>query len=184
VLKTDIVVISERINKNLETEIIKVSRAVSSLREEAEKKTQVIYSKFNSLGSSVDESLEMGMSETKRIHEILSEKLSGHETEAESKIDNTQTDTVNLRQEMIVGNLCVLEERLEAKNYGRVNSRLEKFDCRLVQFSVQVTALHSTEFQPAADGGLNRVHNINDNHATSIPASVLLTMSKSRSTCR
>lgn len=101
--------------KKLLTENINLSRAVSSLREEAQTKTQVIYSKFNSLSSSGWEFGTVNV-ETKRNHEILSEKLSGHEKELESKIDNTRTDIVNLRQEMIVDKLCVLEKSLDAKN--------------------------------------------------------------------
>jgi hypothetical protein len=75
----------------------------------------------------------------RRNHEILSEKLSDHEKEVEIKIDNTQRDIVSLRQEMSVNNLCLLEESLEAKS-----SRQGKFESRLMQFSRQVTSLHST----------------------------------------
>jgi hypothetical protein len=45
--------------KNLLTENIKLSCSVPSLREEAQKKIQVLYSKFNSLSSSVYERLEL-----------------------------------------------------------------------------------------------------------------------------
>jgi hypothetical protein len=84
---------------------------------------------------------------------------------------------------MTVDNLCLLEERLEAKNNEPVDSRLGQFEFRLDQLSGKVTAVYGTYCQPSVGSDLNRVNDTND-HARSIPTSVPSTMSKSQSNCR
>jgi hypothetical protein len=45
----------------------------------------------------------------------MSTKLHDNKKEVGSKINNTQSEIVNLRQELIVDSFCVLEGKLEAK---------------------------------------------------------------------
>jgi hypothetical protein len=64
--KTDIDLLNETVTRKLELETIQCSQDVSYLRKETHQKIQDVNSKFNSLSSSVYESLELHMSETKQ----------------------------------------------------------------------------------------------------------------------
>jgi hypothetical protein len=72
--KADIDKLQESFTQRLETETIKASQIVASLMEEAQRKHQVVSSKFNSQSSSVNESLKVQMPETKQTHEVLFKK--------------------------------------------------------------------------------------------------------------
>jgi SMC interacting uncharacterized protein involved in chromosome segregation len=97
-----------KINEKLELGTIKWSQDISAVREETHQRKQVVNSKFNSLSSSVYESLERQMSETKQNHTEMSKKLHDHKKEVESKIEAMQSEIVNLQQELIVDCFCVL----------------------------------------------------------------------------
>ena len=77
------------------------------------------------------ESLELRMSETKQTHTEISKKLRDHKKELDSKIDNMQSEILNFRQKLIVDNLCVREEKLEAKINDLEDSRMGQFESRL-----------------------------------------------------
>ena len=77
------------------------------------------------------ESLELRMAETKQTHTEISKKLHDHKKELDSKIDNMQWEIVNFRQKLIVDNLCVREEKLEAKINDLEDSRMGQFESRL-----------------------------------------------------
>ena len=130
------------------------------------------------------ESLELRMSETKQTHTEISKKLRDHKKELDSKIDNMQSEILNFRQKLIVDNLCVREEKLEAKIKDLEDSRLGHFESRLDQLSGRFTAVCGTYWQQSIGIELNCVHDINDSHARPIPTSVPSTMSKSQSNCR
>jgi len=151
---------------------IKRSQDKSSLKKDTQRKIQIVKSEFNSLSSSVYGSSELQMSETKQNHEEMSKKLHDHKKEVENKIDNIHSEIVNLRQGISVHNICVLVERLEAKNDKLVESRLGQFESRVHQSSAKVAAVYSTYCQPSVGGGLNRVHDTKESHARLIPTSV------------
>jgi hypothetical protein len=146
--------LSKKLTERLETEIIKLSDEVASLKEETEEKLQVVSSKFNSLKSSVHESLNVQMSTFKQNNEVLSQtlvdhksntadsmgeirqeistlkeeklsnKLNNHKKEVESKFENIQAEIVNLRHGVIVDKYCELEKKLERKFKEPVDGRL------------------------------------------------------------
>jgi hypothetical protein len=93
------------------------------------------------LNSGVFESLELCMAETKQTPTEMSKILHDHQKEVDSKIDNVQSEIVNLRQKLVVDNLCVLEEKVEAKINDLEESRLEQFASRLGQLSGRFTAV-------------------------------------------
>jgi len=153
-------------------ETIKWSQDRSSLKKDTHQKIQIVNSEFSNLSSSVYESSELQMSETKQNHEEMSKKLHDHKKEVETKIVNIHSEILNLRQGMIVDNLCVLVERLEVKNDRLVESRLGQFGSQLHQLSAKVAAVYSTYCQPSVGGELNCLHDTKDSHARLIPTSV------------
>ena len=78
IFQVDIDKLNERLTEWLETQTLKVSEDVASLREEIQQKIEVVNSKFNSLSSSVNESLKVQMAKTKQNHVILSKTLMDH----------------------------------------------------------------------------------------------------------
>jgi predicted nucleic acid-binding Zn-ribbon protein len=84
-------------------ETIKRSRDISSLKKDTHQTIQIVNSEFSSLNSSVYESSELQMSETKQNHEEISKKLRDHKKEVESRIDNIHSEIVNLQ----TGNDCI-----------------------------------------------------------------------------
>lgn len=78
IFQVDIDKLNERLTERLETQTLKVSEDVASLREEIQQKIEVVNSKFNSLSSSVNESLKVQMAKTKQNHVILSKTLMDH----------------------------------------------------------------------------------------------------------
>ena len=90
------------------------------------------------------ESLELGMSETKQTHTEMSKKLHDHKKNVESKTDIMQSEIVNLRQTLIVDNLCVLEDKLEAKINELEESRLGHSESRLDQLRGRFTPVCGT----------------------------------------
>ena len=68
IFQVDIDKLNERLTERLETQTLKVSEDVASLREEIQQKIEVVNSKFNSLSSSVNESLKVQMAKTKQNH--------------------------------------------------------------------------------------------------------------------
>jgi hypothetical protein len=189
--------LNEKLIERLETEIIKISEEVASLKEETEQKLQVVNSKFNSLKSSVNESLKMQMSTIKHNNEVLSQilvehksntadsmgeirqeistlkqeklsnKLNNHKKEVESTFENIQAEIVNLRHGVIVDKYCELEKKLETKFKELVDSRLGKFESQLEKLRGQGTAIHRANLQPSAES----VRGTN-RHVGAIPTSV------------
>jgi hypothetical protein len=189
--------LNEKLTERLETEIIKVSEELASLKEETEQKIQVVNGKFNSLRSGVNESLKVQMSTIKQNNEVLSQtlvehrsntadsmgeirqeistlkqerlsnKLNNHNKEVESKFENIQAEIVNLRHGVIVDKFCELEKKLETKIKELVDSRLAKVESQLDKFCGQGTAIHSANLQSSADG----VRGTNGNHVGAIPTS-------------
>jgi hypothetical protein len=98
----------------------------------------------------------------------------------DSKFNNMQSETVNLRQELIVDSFCVLELKLEAKINELVDRKLGQFSSHLDQMSGKVTAAYGTYCQPSVGSELNEVHDAKDSHARSIPTSVPSANSKSK----
>jgi gas vesicle protein len=78
IFQVDIDKLNERLTERLETQTLKVSEDVASLREEIQQKIEVVNSKFNSLSSSVNESLKVQMAKTKQNHVMLSKTLMDH----------------------------------------------------------------------------------------------------------
>lgn len=79
--KTDIDILNARNTKKLNMETIKQSQDRSSLKKDTHQKIQIVNIEFNSLSSSVYESSELQMSETKQNHEEMSKKLHDHKKE-------------------------------------------------------------------------------------------------------
>jgi flagellar motility protein MotE (MotC chaperone) len=117
----------------------------------------------------VYESLELQVSETKQNHIEMSKKLHDHKKEVESKIDNKQSEIVNLQQELIVDCFCVLEEKLKAKINELVDNRLGQFESMLDQLSGKVATVYGTYCQPSVGSELNCLHHANDSHTRSTP---------------
>jgi hypothetical protein len=113
-LSSRIFEILDRLDK-LKLETSKRSLGITSVKEETQQRIQNVNSKFSSLINGVYESLELQISETKQQHTEIYTKLHDNKKEVDSKINNKQSEIVNLRQELIVGSFCVLEEKLEAK---------------------------------------------------------------------
>jgi hypothetical protein len=174
--------LNEKFNEKLELETIKSSEDMSPLRQEIQTRTQVLNSKFNSLSNVM---LEFGTAnggnplppQNREMSKILQDR------KLEGKV-NIQSEIVSLRQEMIVDSLRVMEERLEAKINELVEGRLQQIDSRLDKLSGKVTDVYGNYCQLSADSELNRVHDANGSHVTSIPTSVPPTTSKSQTNCR
>jgi len=175
-------ILNEKFNEELET--TKRSQDITSFREKTQQRIQVVNSKFNSLRSGVYERLELQMSETKQNHKEMSKKLHDYKKEVESTFDNIRSETINLRQELIVNSFYVLEEKLEAKINEIVDSRLGQFESCFDQLSTKITAVCGTYCQPSVGNELNRVHDTNERHTRTIPTFVPSTMSQSQGKCR
>jgi len=90
-LSSRILEILDRLDK-LELETSKRSQDISSLKEETQQRIQTVNSKF----SGVYEILGLQMSETKQRHTDISTKLHDSKKEMDSKINNMQSEIVNL----------------------------------------------------------------------------------------
>ena len=130
------------------------------------------------------ENLELQMSETKQHYTEMFTKLRGNKNEVETKFKNMQSELVNLRQELIVDSLSVLEEKLEAKLNELLDRRLGRFESHLDQLSGKVTAVYGTYCQPSVGSELNQVHVAKDSHARSIPIPVPSAIFKSQIDCK
>ena len=126
------------------------------------------------------ESLELQISETKQHHTEIFKKLHNNKKEVDSKINNMQSEIVNIRQELIVDSFCVLKKKLEAKINELLDRRLGQFESHLDQLSGKVTAVYGTYCQPSVGSQLNRVHDTKDSQARSITTSVPSAVSKSQ----
>jgi predicted nucleic acid-binding Zn-ribbon protein len=141
---------------------------INSVKEEAQQRIQTVNIKFNG----VYEVLELQLSETKQHHTEITPKMHDNNREAESKINEMQSEIVNLRQGLIVDSFCVLEENLEAKINELLNRRLGQFESKLDQLSGKPTAVYCIYGQPSVGSELNQVHDTRDSHFRSVPASV------------
>jgi len=152
-LSSRILEILGRLDK-LELETSKRSQDIASLKEETQQRIQTVNSKF----SGVYEILGLQMSETKQHHTEISTKLHDSKKEVDTKINNMQSEIVNLRQELIVDSFCVLEEKLETKINEMLDRKLGQFESHLDKLSGKVTAVYDTYCQPSVGSELNRVH--------------------------
>ena len=175
--------ILDRLDK-LELETSKRSQDIISLKEETQQRIQTINSKFSSLINGVYEILELQVPETKQHHTALSTTLRDNKKEVDSKINNMQSQIVNLRQKLIVHSFCVLGEKLEVKINELLDRRLGQFESHLDYLSGKVTSVYCNYCQPSIDSELNRVHDTKHSHARSIPTSVPSASSNTQIVCK
>jgi hypothetical protein len=87
--------ILDRLDK-LELQTNKRSQDIPSLKEKTKQKIHIVNSKFSSLINGVYENLEPQMSETKQHHTEMFANLHDNKKEADSRINNMQSEIVNL----------------------------------------------------------------------------------------